>query len=48
MIKPQLASNYEEGNIQLPTFAQPKIDGVRGLNLDGNLVGRSLKAVAKL
>ena len=44
MIKPQLASNYEEGNIQLPTFAQPKIDGVRGLNLDGNLVGRSLKA----
>ena len=43
-MKPQLASNYEEGNIQLPTFAQPKIDGVRGLNLDGNLVGRSLKA----
>ena len=42
-MKPQLASNYEEGNIQLPTFAQPKIDGVRGLNLDGKLVGRSLK-----
>ena len=43
-MKPQLADNYDPNNIQLPTFAQPKIDGVRGLNLDGNLVGRSLKA----
>lgn len=43
-MKPALASNYDPSNIQLPTFAQPKIDGVRGLNLDGNLVGRSLKA----
>ena len=43
-MKPQLADNYDPSNIQLPTFAQPKIDGVRGLNLDGNLVGRSLKA----
>lgn len=42
-MKPQLASNYDHNNIQLPTWAQPKIDGVRGLNLDGNLVGRSLK-----
>ena len=43
-MKPALADNYDPSNIQLPTFAQPKIDGVRGLNLDGNLVGRSLKA----
>lgn len=43
-MKPALADNYDPNNIQLPTFAQPKIDGVRGLNLDGNLVGRSLKA----
>lgn len=43
-MKPQLADNYLPDSIVLPTFAQPKIDGVRGLNLDGNLVGRSLKA----
>lgn len=43
-MKPALADNYDHNNIQLPTFAQPKIDGVRGLNLDGKLVGRSLKA----
>ena len=43
-MKPALADNYDPSNIQLPTFAQPKIDGVRGLNLDGKLVGRSLKA----
>lgn len=43
-MKPQLADNYYPDNLVLPTFAQPKIDGVRGLNLDGNLVGRSLKA----
>ena len=43
-MKPALADNYDPNNIQLPTFAQPKIDGIRGLNLDGNLVGRSLKA----
>lgn len=43
-MKPALADNYHPNNIQLPTFAQPKIDGVRGLNLDGKLVGRSLKA----
>ena len=43
-MKPALADNYDPNNIQLPTSAQPKIDGVRGLNLDGNLVGRSLKA----
>ena len=42
-MKPQLADNYYPDNIVLPTFAQPKIDGVRGLNLDGKLVGRSLK-----
>lgn len=43
MIKPQLASNYDPDNLVLPTYAQVKIDGVRGINLDGTLVGRSLK-----
>ncbi len=43
MIKPQLADNYDPQKLLLPTYVQPKIDGVRGINLDGSLVGRSLK-----
>ena len=43
MIKPQLADNYDPNNLVLPTYAQPKIDGVRGWNPDGKLLGRRLK-----
>ena len=42
-IKPQLADNYNPENIVLPTIAQIKVDGVRALNLEGRLTGRSLK-----
>jgi DNA ligase 1 len=42
-MKPQLADNWIPDSILLPTYAQPKIDGVRGLNLNGTLTGRSLK-----
>lgn len=42
-IKPQLADNWTAGHLILPTMAQVKIDGVRALNIDGQLVGRSLK-----
>jgi DNA ligase-1 len=43
MIKPMLACDADLSAIKFPVFAQPKIDGVRALNLDGNLTGRSLK-----
>lgn len=42
--KPMLASDWDEAKVQFPCIAQPKIDGVRGLNMTGRLTGRSLKA----
>lgn len=42
-MKPQLADDWCEDKLQFPLIAQPKIDGVRALNLTGNLTGRSLK-----
>lgn len=43
ILKPHLALNYVEDKLKFPLGAQPKIDGVRGLNMDGTLTGRSLK-----
>lgn len=43
MTKPMLASDYDESKIRFPVIAQPKIDGVRALNMTGTLTGRSLK-----
>jgi DNA ligase 1 len=42
-MKPMLADDYIESKLRFPVIAQPKIDGVRGLNLNGKLTGRSLK-----
>lgn len=42
-MKPMLATDWNESKVQLPVIMQPKIDGVRGLNLTGKLTGRSLK-----
>lgn len=42
-MKPQLANNVNLKTLQFPVIAQPKIDGVRAINLDGTLTGRSLK-----
>lgn len=42
-MKPMLASDWEEKRQSYPVFLQPKIDGVRALNLLGRLTGRSLK-----
>ncbi len=42
-MKPMLACDYVESKLKFPLIAQPKIDGVRGLNLTGKLTGRSLK-----
>lgn len=42
-MKPMLASDWDESKVRFPLIAQPKIDGVRGLNMEGTLTGRSLK-----
>lgn len=42
-MKPMLASDWDEAKLRFPLIAQPKIDGVRALNLTGKLTGRSLK-----
>jgi len=42
-MKPMLASDWAEGKVQFPVIVQPKIDGVRALNMVGTLTGRSLK-----
>ena len=41
--KPMLACNVDLDKIQYPVIIQPKIDGVRALVLNGQVVGRSLK-----
>jgi DNA ligase-1 len=47
-MKPMLASDAVLEKIKYPIFVQPKIDGVRGINLNGVLTGRSLKPHANL
>lgn len=42
-MKPLLATDFDEDKLVFPFFLQPKIDGVRGLNMEGKLTGRSLK-----
>lgn len=42
-MKPMLASDWNETKLRFPLIAQPKIDGVRALNMHGGLTGRSLK-----
>lgn len=42
-IKPMLAEDWVEEKVRFPVIAQPKIDGVRALNFEGTLTGRSLK-----
>lgn len=41
-LKPQLAEDALLGKVRFPAVAQPKIDGVRGLNLTGTFTGRSM------
>jgi DNA ligase-1 len=40
--KPQLAEDAVLNKLQFPCWEQPKIDGVRALNINGTLTGRSL------
>lgn len=43
MTKPMFCCDWDEKKVKFPAIAMPKIDGVRGCNLDGNLTARSLK-----
>ena len=45
-IKPQLAEDAILEAVQFPVWVQPKIDGVRAMNLAGKHVGRSLDPFA--
>lgn len=45
-IKPMKAENAEIEKLRFPVIAQPKIDGVRGLNVAGHLRTRTLKPFA--
>lgn len=45
-IKPQLAEDAVLDLVQFPCWVQPKIDGVRAMNLTGTLTGRSLDPFA--
>lgn len=42
-MKPMLAEDWVEEKVVFPVGVQPKIDGVRGINLTGTFTGRSLK-----
>lgn len=42
-LKPHLACDLEEDKVKFPVVAMPKIDGVRGINLNGSITGRSKK-----
>lgn len=47
-MKPMLACDYDESKLKFPVLVQPKIDGVRAMNLSGRLTGRSLKEHANI
>lgn len=42
-MNPMLAVDWDEAKQRFPVIAMPKLDGVRGINTDGKLTGRSLK-----
>ena len=46
LISPMLASDAVRSKVRFPVIIQPKIDGVRGLNLGEGMTGRSLKVFA--
>ena len=46
--KPMLAEDVVESKLRFPLIAMPKIDGVRGWNPHGTLLGRSLKQHANV
>lgn len=47
-MKPMLASDWDENKVKFPVIMQPKIDGVRAMNMGFGLTGRSLKPHANV
>lgn len=47
-MRPQLAEDWVEEKQRFPVMVLPKIDGVRGLNEDGDMYQRSMKPVRNL
>jgi DNA ligase-1 len=43
--KPMLASSWNGEELTYPLYATPKIDGIRALKIDGELVSRSFKPI---
>ena len=50
VILPMLANDYfkKEKKVQFPCYAQPKLDGMRGLGNDGKLISRANKEIITL
>lgn len=50
VILPMLAHDYfkKEKKVQFPCYAQPKLDGMRGLGNDGKLISRANKEITTL
>ena len=44
-MKPMLAVNIKVEDVRFPVFASAKLDGVRGVVVDGQLRSRSLKPI---
>lgn len=44
-LKPHRAIDLEEDKLRFPLITMPKIDGVRGVNLDGTIKQRTLKPI---
>jgi DNA ligase-1 len=47
-MKPMLATNVELAMVRYPVIVSPKLDGVRGLVIDGKLMSRTLKPIPNL
>ncbi len=46
MLRPMLAGTVPDGHdIAFPVFASPKIDGIRAMNVNGELLSRSMKPI---
>lgn len=45
IMRPMLAANAELSDIKYPVYASPKLDGIRGVVIDGKLRSRSLKPI---
>lgn len=47
-MKPMLAVDHDPNKLEFPYYASPKLDGLRGLVKDGQLLSRSLKLIPNI